>query len=302
MIGIIPTVDYVCKSILGSPDHPAVTLHFLNAILGGDPFIKDVRILNPIVGQEFNEDKLSILDVLAGDSDGRRLNVEVQRSVPAGLPKRLTYYGATQLTEQIGEGDSYVDLRPSICICILDAILFRQVPDLHLDFRLINQKNGLRFTDCLQIHLLELPKYVLPADNQIITDPIQQWAFFFRRASELTPKQLIARLPGPVFREATGILEMIARDPDQRHLYNRRLKMQMDEKARLQAAIAEGEVIGEARGEAIGEARGAIIGRIQLLQNLMAIPETPKATLKENPLPELAVIEASLQRQFENRG
>ena len=91
---------------------------------------------------------------------------------------------------------------------------------------------------------------------------------------------------------------MIARDPDQRHLYNRRLKMQMDEKARLQAAIAEGEVIGEARGEA----RGAIIGRIQLLQNLMAIPETPKATLKENPLPELAVIEASLQRQFENRG
>ncbi len=302
MIGINPTVDFACKSIIGSPDHPAITLHFLNAILRGDPIIRDVEILNPIVEREFEEDKLSILDVLASDSQGRRFNVEIQRTVPAGLSQRLTYYGATQLTEQLGEGDSYVDLRPAIGICILDAVLFRQVADLHLDFRLLNQKNGLLFTDCLQIHVLQLPKYMPPTDNQVITDPIEQWAFFFRRASELTPKQLTARLPGPVFRQATGILEMIARDPHQRSLYNRRLKMEMDERARLQAALAEGLAAGEAKGLAAGEAKGTVIGRIQLLQSLMGIAETPAENLREQTLTQLAELNNELQRLFQGRG
>jgi hypothetical protein len=49
MIGINPTVDFAFKMLLGSPDHPAVTLHFINAILGGNPGIAEVTILNPIV-------------------------------------------------------------------------------------------------------------------------------------------------------------------------------------------------------------------------------------------------------------
>jgi len=45
----------------------------------------------------------------------------------------------------------------------LDAVIFRQVDDLHLDFRLMNEKHRLALTDQLQIHLLELPKYILPS-------------------------------------------------------------------------------------------------------------------------------------------
>ena len=65
-----------------------------------------------IVWKEFEADKLSILDILAIDNADRRLNVEVQRTKPACLPQRLTYYSATQLVDQIGEGDSYRKLRP----------------------------------------------------------------------------------------------------------------------------------------------------------------------------------------------
>ncbi len=305
MIGINPTVDFACKALLGSPEHPAVTLHFINSILSGDPVITEVTILNPIVEREFDEDKLSILDVLASDADGRRFDIEVQRTLPAGLPQPLTYYAATQLVDQIGEGDSYLDLRPSIGICILDAILFRDVPDLHLDFRLINQTHSLRLTDSLQIHLLELPKYLAPEDNREISDPVAQWAFFFQRAGELTPDELTARLPNPVFREATGILEMIARDPQQRSLYNQRLKMQMDEKARLQAAIAEGEArgqaIGEARGEARGREQGQAMGRVRLLEQLLGLPESSPEVLEQQSLSELAATEADLQRRLRER-
>jgi len=86
--------------------------------------IVSVEIVNPIVWKEFEADKLSILDILAIDNADRRLNVEVQRTKSSWLPQRLTYYSATQLVDQIGEGDSYRKLRPSIGICILNSVHF----------------------------------------------------------------------------------------------------------------------------------------------------------------------------------
>lgn len=62
-IGIDPLIDFACKKLLGSPEHPAITLHFLNAILGGRPRITNVEILNPIIEKEFEDDKYAILDI-----------------------------------------------------------------------------------------------------------------------------------------------------------------------------------------------------------------------------------------------
>ena len=125
-IGIDPTVDYAFKLLLGSPEHPAITLHFLNAVLGSEVLITDVEIINPILGKEDDSDKLSILDVAACDSTGRRYDIEMQTSLPAGLAQRLAYYTASMYVGQIGEGEDYTLLRPAISICVLDAIMFHQ--------------------------------------------------------------------------------------------------------------------------------------------------------------------------------
>lgn len=65
-------------------------------------------------------------------------------------------------------------------------MLFRQTSAIHSDFRMRTRDGGLDLTDGLQIHLLELPKYVIPSDNGVITDPIEAWLYFFRRASGMT--------------------------------------------------------------------------------------------------------------------
>ena len=294
ILGIDPTVDFASKLVLGSPEHPAITLHFINAVLRRDPLITEVEILNPIVGQEFDSAKLSILDVLAKDREGRLFDIEVQRTLSAGLAERLTYYSATQLVGQIGKGDGYRRLRPSIGICILDAILFRGVAELHHDFRLRSSTSQLCLTDCLQIHLLELPKYTPPSDNRVITDPIEQWIYFYRCAKELSFAELTGRLADPVFAEAAGVLEMIARSPQERDFYEARLKVQRDEQARLEAA--------EERGEARGEARGQLVGRIQLLQQLVGTAESSLEALRDQSLDELVAIERELQQQLRDRG
>ncbi|MEM9828892.1 MAG: PD-(D/E)XK nuclease family transposase [Planctomycetota bacterium] len=46
-IGIDPKVDFAFKKLLASRDHPEITIHFLNAVLSGDPVVKSVEVLNP---------------------------------------------------------------------------------------------------------------------------------------------------------------------------------------------------------------------------------------------------------------
>ena len=91
-LGIDPKVDFAFKLMLGSPEHPAVTIHFLNAILRLPSTVTEVEILNPIQGKDRSEDKLVILDILARDQQGRRFNVEMQTTLPTALPRRLLYY------------------------------------------------------------------------------------------------------------------------------------------------------------------------------------------------------------------
>ncbi|QDV43603.1 PD-(D/E)XK nuclease family transposase [Stieleria neptunia] len=294
-IGIDPTVDYVFKLLLGSPEHPAITLHFLNAILGDEIQITEVEILNPILGKDDDIDKLSILDVAARDSTGRLYDIEMQTTLPAGLSQRLAYYTASLYVSQIGEGDDYSLLRPAISICVLDAILLRQSLQIHSDFRLRNRDGTIELTEGLQIHLLELPKYMLPSDNRVVTDPVEAWCYFFRRADEMTAAEIRQRFSSSAFNEAAEVLEMIQRTPEQRNQYELRLKAQRDERARMQYAVDQ----ARQEGEALGEARGAGRGRIELLRELLGVDQTSIADLS---IEQLAALEGDLKRQLRERG
>ncbi|MBL8888343.1 MAG: PD-(D/E)XK nuclease family transposase [Planctomycetaceae bacterium] len=77
---------------------------------------------------------MSIFDILARDRLGKRFNIDVQRTFQDWLPERLSYDAATQLVEQIGDGDHYQELRPSRGICILKGTLFADSP-YHHQFR-----------------------------------------------------------------------------------------------------------------------------------------------------------------------
>jgi predicted transposase/invertase (TIGR01784 family) len=246
-----------------------------------------VEIVNPIVWKEFEADKLSILDILAIDNADRRLNVEVQRTKPASLAQRLAYYSATQLVDQIGEGDSYRKLRPSIGICILNSVHFSELAEYHSEFRL-RTRSGLELTNCLEIHLLELPKYSPVDDNEVIADPRDQWMYFFRRAEGSTVEELLERLPDPVFKRAVGVLEMISRTPDQRRHYDARLKWELDENTRIQTAFEEGEALGR-------------IELIRTLENLLQMQISSDAELRGKSIAELRQRAQYLQELIRNR-
>lgn len=128
----------------------------------------------------------------------------------------------------------------------------------------------------------------------MIEAPLEQWVYFFRQAPYLSIDELTARLVDPVFTEAARVLEMISRTPDDRALYEARLKLQRDEQSRLEAA--------EARSKALGEVLGVLAGKIQTLQGILDEPEQSTAELTAMSEEALESLLASLQERLRSRG
>ena len=301
-IGISPTVDFAFKLMLGSPEHSGVTIHFLNAILTDQPKISHVEILNPFLGKDSDDDKLSILDILATDEHGRLLNIEMQTSLPAGMSQRLAYYASSVYAGQLQEGNQYTELRPAISICVLTQAMFPQSAELHLDFRLREAASRLILTDDLQIHLLQLNNLRVTAENVYHALPAERWAYFFQNADKLTPEDIRRLFPDEEIAEAAGVLEMISQTPEQLMLYNARLKFQRDAEGRLQKAREDGIREGEARGRQEGRQEGFLAGRIVLLQELLGIrPSTAEELVGYNDT-QLHDLAEQLQHQLRSRG
>ena len=304
-IGIDPTVDYAFKRMLGSPEHTAITIHFINSVLSCDPPIVEVDLLNPFLEQETEEDKLAILDIRARDDQGRWLNIEMQTSLPGSLPDRLTYYVSSLYAEQLQQGEQYGDLRPAVTICVLDQVLFPWVPDPHLRFMLHEPNHRLLLTDHLQVHLMELPKYNCEKEELAHATPLQMWFYFLRNATNLDREEIERLLPDIPFLEAAGVLEMIARSPRERELYKARLKLARDEEARLrgarEAGWSEGAAEGRKEGRKEGVERGRLFGRIELLQQLLERPITSVEDLQAMSTSDLQQRLEALQAELRSR-
>lgn len=288
-LGIDPKNDYVFRLAFGDPANSDLLIHLLNAILELSSPIVEVEILNPFVEQEFETDKLAILDIKARDSDGRLLNVEMQKSVTTALRERLVYYAACLCSGQLFQGDEYVDLCPTIGICILASLMFPQVKAGHLTFSLCNLQHGIPFTDHFQIHTVELPKYNAGAADCPVGASLEKWAWLFQRAEELDAEQLRILLPEAPYQKMIGILEMISKTPNQRHIHDSLQRAARDRAWELQSArraareeglaegLAEGQQIGREIGREegreigleLGREEGVAIGQIQLLEQLL---------------------------------
>lgn len=296
-LGIDPKVDFAFKLMLGNPDHPAVTIHFLNAILKPSVPVAEVTILNPIQGKDRSEEKLVILDILAQDAHGRLFNVEMQTTRHVDLQRRLLYYGALGYARQIGEGQTYRDLRPVHSICVMDDVLFpaASYPRYHHSFRLRCDQLDLVFTDDLEFHTLELPKFVPSEDNIRKLSAEEKWLYLLINADTMDSDELRDLLVDPPYREAIGILEMISKSPEDLQFYEARLKFLRDKQSQIEAAE---QAVHDAREE--GLERGDLRGTIRTLQTVLGEQVSSNEQLDALRLSELKTLIASLQGRLGN--
>ncbi len=184
-----------------------VLLDLLDAVLKPPPEqrIIALEVLNPFNDKETADDRLSIVDIKARDPRGRRYNVEMQMHAHPAYLERVLYYWASLYRDQMREGDDYGELKSTISICFVNAVMFPGVPDYHLDFQLRSSHHPqVIFSSFQSMHLVELPKFESNAAD--LTDPLDRWCYFLTRGADLDSNAMPAGLRTPALQRAMEVL------------------------------------------------------------------------------------------------
>lgn len=297
-----PKVDYAFKHVFGREQSKPALISLVDAVLNpvSGQGIVSLELMNPFNEKEALDDKLSVLDIKikARDNSGRQFNIEMQMLALGAFRARALYYWARLYQSQLQEGDDYRDLRPTIAICFVDTPLFAGLPDYHLLFELRERHHRALFTDQLQLHILELPKFRKAVEE--LATPLDRWLFFLRHAQHLDLDALPETLNVAEVRWALGDLIMIAQSEQERERYEARRKMQRDVYTELAKARDEGRA--EGRQEGLAEAQ---ISRIQSYQRLLGFEVSTVAQLRALSPDEsenlAAGLEADLRAKLPNR-
>ena len=293
IIGIDPTVDYAFKHVFGRPNTRPLLIHLTNGVLVRPPGhrVDELDLLNPFNPKESLDDKLSILDIKARDQSGRQFNLEMQMLAFRYYEKRILYYWAKLHQQQLHEGQDYLELKPTISISFLDHELFPESAEYQWHFRLLNE-NLKCFSEDLELHILELPKFKKTAD-ELDTD-LDVWLYFLRHAAMMDTDNLPAAFQQrPPVLKALEELKMLAQTDQERERYESRRKAQLDYNTGLKVARLEGMTEGELKGRMQGE-----ISKIQLCERLLKRAESTTEKLAALSLQELAQITRQLEDEL----
>lgn len=226
-----PKVDVVFKLLFADTRNEDILTDFLKSILNlPEDEYESVFIVDPQLKRETIDDKLGIVDVKLTTKSGTIIHIEIQVAQEPSLPERITYYISKILAAQLKAGAKYYELEKVISIAIADFNIIEGSDAYYHAFQLYENTTGIRFTDIVEIHTLELQKISDQSDNTARYD----WARFLKAEKE-EEFDMIAN-NSPAVKKAVAKLKQLSQDEEAQILYEARQKAIMDENTRLFSA------------------------------------------------------------------
>lgn len=204
------------------------------------------------------------------DADGAQFVIEMQRKSQRYFRDRSVYYMALLTSEQLPPGQKNWDapLKETYLIAILDFRLIDHHEKSHLHhISLTNTLNGNLFYNKIQYIFIELPNFD-KKENELETE-LDKWIYLLKNLHHLT--ELPIALKQPIFQKIFKLAEITKLTKEERMLFDRNLKNQMDYDASIRFAAEEAELEGIIKGELKGELKGEIKGTIKVAKELLRI-------------------------------
>jgi predicted transposase/invertase (TIGR01784 family) len=271
MAQVNPRVDLAFKKIFGVEENKDLLISLVNSIVSKDDQVADLTLLNPYNPKNFKGDKLSVLDIKATGHDGKRFNIEIQITDEADYDKRALYYWAKLYTEQLKEGQDYTNLSKAIGIHILNFTSIPESSKYHNVFHITEKEDGLIYFNDLELHIIELKKFVgdtnIPTPEHLmqqeftnllskVKTSLDMWVTFLMRHDLMDKDHLPHELEDPNLKKALGVLEVMNFTDEERQSYEDHLKWLRIEMNTLLNYERRGEAKGLEKGRAEGRAEG----------------------------------------------
>jgi predicted transposase/invertase (TIGR01784 family) len=262
-----PMLDYVFKRIFGDQRNTDILAAFLRAALNlSEEEVDQITIIDPNLKREFNDDKLSILDVKICLKSGERIGVEVQIYVSQELRNRVVFSGAKLLAEQLKRGERYGQVERVACIVICGETLLFEEPGYYNCYSLRNVRTGREFTDILTVNVLEPGKLPAQPDGSLLF----HWGQFFNVKSR--EELSMVKDTDPMINKAAGLVMELNEDEAERMRADSRLYFLMDQQGLLRER------------EARGRAEGWEEAKKETARNLLALGVSPATVAKATGL------------------
>ena len=260
---IDPKIDCVFKALLGSEENRNLLVHFLNAVLNTElpEPITSVEILNPYNDKEFLDDKLSIVDVKARDNKERIYQIEIQLVCYENLPSRILYGWSDIYSQQLKDGNNYLQLKPTFSIWLLGKNLIK-TDDNYLHTYKLRDDAGQILVEHGAILLLEIEKF----HTAHIETEKERWLQFFKDGESLDDE---TKLPDWMIteemRQAMNTLRQFSEKERDYHAYQARQNF-----IREQSTIQEELQMARMREQQVIAERDAVKAENEKLKALLA--------------------------------
>ena len=181
-----------------------------------------IGIIDPHLIREHPMDKMGIVDVKLRTISGKTIHIEIQIAPLPQIRERITYYDAKMITEQIGRGEDYEDVKQVISIVITEKDLFTDSQNYHHRFTMYDNVNDIELTDIVEVHTLELSKLPAKADGSRLC----HWMEFIKAEGASDLEAVAGK--DPMIKKAVAHLLELSDDERTRMLFELREKERMD--------------------------------------------------------------------------
>ena len=178
--------DYFVRYLLGSLGNEYILENIVNCVLRDSKFdeVHDLEIINHHNLPENINLKESVLDVKAKTKDNKKIIIEIQLSGNIDFVKRIFYYISKNVVSEINENEPYDIISQIISINFVNFNMdFYDEGKAHRCFKLIDTENHSVSLDMMQMHIIEVPRFIKILNNantdDIKKNKILSWIEFF---------------------------------------------------------------------------------------------------------------------------
>ena len=237
--------DYAFKRIFGHEDSKDILARFLSVVLNVPIEADELTLIQTELSPEFVADKSSVLDIQVRRSEfHEKMNIEMERRDKGNIDRRILYYWGKSFSGELKSGQDYSKLPRQISIVITDFDAFdrKDSERFHGVFHVREQNEGFLFSDALEIHVLELPKFRRQPLKEK-WDALECWLLYLDNKEGSIMEQ--ATTQEPMIKRAMTIEEAFMKNESERYLYELREKGQRDYDSAIITAVKHGKLEGK---------------------------------------------------------
>ena len=243
--------DIMFKAFFSKKGNEPFLKDFIGSILGKDVKIKKV-IHDARLEQLAREQKYGVLDLDVELENGEIINIEMQLKDYKNMEKRTTFYASKKITEQLGIGKYYENLRKVIIISILDYNFIELPEYVTKTIRVAEKHREYEINNNVEYYYIELEKF--RKQNPDMKDKINQWlAFIDMERGDLLE---MAKKENKLVKKAEEEYNVLTGDAEVKRLAEIRLMSQLEEHSALETARQEGTKQGLKEGKQQGLKEG----------------------------------------------